>query len=168
MEPKGLVRLPLPLSLKTPLTSRMSGPFDGNAEFNHTAFDSGVVQFADPISGGSTLRLVFDAQNAGHTTGYVFGLDNVLFRIVAAGDTNGNGEVNSDDLFNIPAGGKYNHPKFGTATWIECDFSGDDLVNSTDLFLVLATGKYNQGPYTTATPPAALAASPNRPASSLP
>ena len=86
--------------------------------------------------------------------------DDVLFRIVAPGDTDGNGEVDSDDLFAILEAGKYNHPEFGPATWLEGDFSGDDLVNSTDLFLILATGKYNQGPYTTATPPAALASVP--------
>ena len=80
-----------------------------------------------------------------------------MFRIVAPGDTDGNGEVNSEDLFNILEAGKSNHPELGPATWLEGDFSGDDLVNSTDLFLILATGKYNQGPYTTA---AALATIP--------
>ena len=37
--------------------------------------------------------------------------DDVLFRIVAPGDTDGNGEVDSDDLFNILDAGNFNHPE---------------------------------------------------------
>ena len=116
-----------------------------------------MVELPTPIPAGSHFRLTFDAQAVGQTQGYIFGVDDVMFRIVAPGDTDGNGEVNSEDLFNILEAGKFNHPELGPATWLEGDFSGDDLVNSTDLFLILATGKYNQGPYTTA---AALATIP--------
>ena len=132
----------------------------GLLDGNRTMFDSGLVELQEVIPADSDIRLTFDAQNVGQTQGYIFGVDEVLFRIVASGDTDGNGEVDSDDLVNILDAGKFNHPELGLATWREGDFSGDDLVNSTDLFLILATGKYNQGPYTTATGPAALASVP--------
>ena len=123
------------------------GLLDGNAESNLATFDSGVVPFADPISIGPTLRLVFDAQNAGQTTGYIFGLDDVLFRIIAPGDADGNGEVDSSDLFAILAAGRFNHPELGPATWGMSDFDGDEDVDSGDLFLMLGAAKYNAGPY---------------------
>ena len=72
----------------------------------------------------------------------------MMFRIVALGDTDGNGEVNSDDLLAIQGAGKYNHPELGPATWREGDYNGDDLVNSAYLFAVLEAAKFNAGPYT--------------------
>ena len=66
-----------------------------------------------------------------------------MFRIIAPGDTDGNCEVNSTDLFDILGAGKYNHPELGPATWREDDYNGDGDVDSGDLFLILATGKYN-------------------------
>ena len=59
----------------------------------------------------SDFRLTFDAQGVGQTQGYIFGVDDVLFRIVAPGDTDGNGEVDSDDLVNILDAGNFNHPE---------------------------------------------------------
>ena len=91
---------------------------------------------------------------AGQTQGYIFGVDDVLFRTVAPGDTDGSGELDVLDVAAIINAGKFNNPELGAATWAEGDFNGDDLVNSTDLFLFLAVGRYNQGPYTTSTPPA--------------
>lgn len=123
-------------------------------------FDSGLVELPAAIPAGSDIRLTFDAQGVGQTQGYIFGIDDVLFRIVAPGDTDGNGEFDSDDLFAILGAGKFNHPEFGAATWGEGDFTGDDLVNSDDLFAMLGAAQFNAGPYTTATPPAALATVP--------
>ena len=51
----------------------------------------------------------------------------------------GDGEVDSTDLFAILAAGKYNAGS-SAATWLEGDMDGDDDVDSTDLFLILATG----------------------------
>ena len=136
------------------------GLLDGNSDANRTMFDSGLVELPEAIPAGSTIRLTFDARNVGQTEGYLFGLDDVLFRIVAPGDTDGNGVVDSDDLFAILAAGKFNHPDLGPASWGEGDFTGDDLVNSDDLFAILGAAKFNAGPYTTATPPAALATVP--------
>ena len=136
------------------------GLLDGNSDANRTMFDSGLVELPEAIPAGSTIRLSFDAQNVGQTEGYLFGLDDVMFRIVAPGDTDGNGEVDSDDLFDILGAGKFNHPELGPASWGEGDFTGDDLVNSDDLFAILSAAQFNAGPYTTATPPAALATVP--------
>ena len=111
-------------------------------------------------STSSDFRKTFDAQGVGQTQGYIFGVDDVMFRIVAPGDTDGNGDVSVNDLFNILGAGKFNHPELGPATWREGDFTGDDLVNSDDLFAMLGAAKFNAGPYTIATPPAALATVP--------
>ena len=75
-----------------------------------------------------------------------------MFRIVAPGDTDGDGKADSSDLFAILGAGKLNHPELGPATWGEGDFTGDTLVNSADLFAMLAADQFNQGPYTS-TPP---------------
>ena len=139
-------------------TTLVPGVLDGNDPANRASFDSGVVEV--DIAAGSNLRLSFDATAQGLTERYIFGVDDVLFRIVPPGDGNGDGQLNSTDLFGILAGGKYNNPVLGPATWIEGDYNGDDLVNSTDLFLILGTGLYNAGPYTTFTPPTALASVP--------
>ena len=102
---------------------------------------------SSPIPAGSDIRLTFDAQGVGQTQGYIFGIDDLLFRIVAPGDTDANGDVNSNDLFDILGAGKYNHPELGPATWAEGDFTGDTLVDSDDLFAMLSAAKFNQGPY---------------------
>ena len=133
-----------------------SGPIDRI----HVTFFRPLLELPTAIPAGSDFRLTYDAQGVGQTQGYIFGVDDVLFRIVAPGDTDGNGEVNSDDLFNILEAGKYNHPELGPATWHEGDYNGDDLVNSADLFLILAAAKFNAGPYTTGIPSAALATVP--------
>ena len=115
-------------------------------------FDSGLVELQEAIPAGSNIRLTFDAESIGQTSGYIFGLDDVLFRVMAPGDIDGNGEVDSNDLFNIPATGKFNRPELGPATWGEGDFTGDTLVNSADLFAMLGAGKFNQGPYSSSPP----------------
>merc|ERR1711964_97410 len=97
------------------------GPLDGEAAANSTDFASGLVVLASQIPAGSDIRLTFDAQGAGQTTGYLFGIDDLMFRIVAPGDTNGDGEANSTDLFNILSGGKFNPAELGAATWGEGD-----------------------------------------------
>ena len=136
------------------------GLLDGNAESNLTMFDSGLFGLQEAIPASSDIRLTFDARNVGQTQGYIFGVDDVMFHIAAPGDTDGNGEVNSRDLFDFLGAGKYNRPELGAVTWGEGDFTGDDLVNSDDLFAMLGAAQFNAGPYTTATPTAALATVP--------
>ena len=120
------------------------GPIDGT----HVTFFRLLLELPTPILAGSDFRLTYDAQSVGQTQGYIFGVDDVMFRIVALGDTDGNGEVNSDDLLAIQGAGKYNHPELGPATWREGDYNGDGLVNSAYLFAVLEAAKFNAGPYT--------------------
>ena len=84
----------------------MSGVLDGNDPANLASFDSGVVEVG--ITTGSKLRLSFDATAQGLTERYLFGVDDVLFRIVPPGNGNGDGQLNSTDLFLILATGLYN------------------------------------------------------------
>ena len=153
-------------AVTTGFNSLSPGALDGNGSAG-TSFTSGLVVLPIPIPAGSDIRLTFDAQDVDQTQGYIFGVDDVLLRIVAPGDTDGNGVVDSTDLFTILGAGKFNHPELGSATWGEGDFTGDTLVNSDDLFAMLSAAKYNQGPYTTATTPAALATVPEPSASML-
>ena len=125
------------------------GALDGNGAAG-SVLSSGLVILPNPIPAGSDIRLTLDAQGVGQTQGYIFGLDDLLFRIVAPGDTNGDGIVNSVDLFNILSGGKFNHAELGPGTWGEGDFTGDTFVNSADLFAMLSAAKFNAGPYTVA------------------
>ena len=136
------------------------GLLNGNSDVNRTMFDSGLVELQEALPAGSDIRLTFDAQNVGQTQGYLFGLDDVMFRVVAPGDSDGNGEGDSNDLFNILEPGKFNYPELGPATWREGDYNGDDLLNSAGLFLILSTGKFNQGPYSSSLAAAAVSAVP--------
>ena len=124
------------------------GSLDGNGAAG-VSFASGLVELSAPIPANSHFRLVFDAQGVGATQRYLFGVDDVLFRVFAPGDTDGNGDVNSNDLFAILGADKFNHPELGPATWREGEYNGDDLVTSADIFLILAANHFNQGP----TPP---------------
>ena len=110
--------------------------------------DSFTILTADQMSGSFGTVTGLDYDNAVET-GHELRLSQTSTDITltafraAYGDGNMDGQLDSTDLFAILTGGKYNHPEFGPATWLEGDFSGDDLVNSTDLFLILGTGKYN-------------------------
>jgi hypothetical protein len=117
---------------------------DGNENGHHASFDSGVHEIFLPEN--STIRLAWNAQDIGDTSGYIFGLDNVLFRIVPPGDTDGNGAIDSLDIQRILSANKFNAGP-SNATWLEGDFNNDDLVDSTDIQMVLGTNLFGQGPY---------------------
>ncbi len=71
----------------------------------------------------------------------------------AAGDTDGNREVNNTDLQLILGAGSFNN---GTGfEWTQGDFDGDTDVDNSDLQLVLATGLFGTGPYAAVAPEAA-------------
>ena len=127
------------------------GSLDGNGAAG-TTFASGLVELAAPIPAGSDIRVTFDSKSVGATQGYIFGVDDMLLRVVAPGDTDADGVVDSSDMFNIFAAGKFNHPEAGSASWAEGDFNGDTLVDSSDVFLILAGGHFNQGPYSQSEP----------------
>ena len=131
------------------------GLLDGNGAAS-TLFASGLVELAAPFPAGSNIRLTFDAQGVGQTRGYIFGVDDFLFRVVAPGDTDGNGELDVLDVTAIIDADKFDNPAAGIASWAKGDFNGDDLVTIDDILLGLATAKYDQGPYSTTAPPAAV------------
>ena len=126
--------------------------------------DTFTILTANPIVGAFATVNGLDYDDVAET-GHLLQLDQTLSEITlrafqaAYGDGNLDRELNSADLFEILAAGKFNHPELGPTTWRKGDYNGDDLVNSADLFLILSTGKYNQGPYTT-TAPTALATVP--------
>ena len=97
-----------------------TGALDGNGLASR-AFTSGLVELPTAIPAGSDFRLAFDAQDVGQAQGYIFGVDNVLFHIVAPGDTDGNGALDVLDVAAIGDAGKFNNPALGPATWAEAD-----------------------------------------------
>jgi hypothetical protein len=78
----------------------------------------------------------------------------VHVRQAAAGDTNGDGEVDNTDLQLILAGNKFDNTASGPADWTLGDFNGDAEVTNADLQLILRTGFFGTGPYTAAAPDA--------------
>ncbi len=75
------------------------GIVDGNDDANRFSFDSGMVAAAIPE--GSSFRVRWSADTEGETTGWVFGLDNVVMSLmseIVAGDVNQDGFVDVADL----------------------------------------------------------------------
>ncbi len=70
----------------------------------------------------------------------------------AAGDTDGDREINNNDLQQILGANSFNNP--GTWDWTQGDFDGNGLVDNSDLQLVLATGLFNAGVYGAVAPAA--------------
>ena len=93
------------------------------------------------------MGLNFDAQDQGDTGGYVFGVDNVMFRTLAPGDADANGTVDVNDLLTLLAAKKFNQG-VADVTWAQGDFNADDQFNTDDLLAILAfiSGTFpNQG-----------------------
>jgi len=78
---------------------------------------------------------------------------NVYLFQAAAGDTNGDAQIDNADLQRILGANSFNQP--GDWGWSEGDFTGDGVVNNNDLQAILATNLFNTGPYaaTTSTVP---------------
>ena len=113
-------------------TVLQSGPINGTG----VTFFRPLLELPTAIPAGSDIRVTFDSRGVGQTQGYIFGVDDFLFRIVAPGDTDGDGDVDSKDMLAIQSGSKFNNPDAGPASWKEGDFNGDDQVTSDDLFLI--------------------------------
>ena len=120
---------------------------DGNADGHYVSFDSGVQEIFLPEN--STIRLAWKAQDIDDTSGYIYGLDNVLFRLIPPGDSDGDGDIDSFDIQNILAANKFGAGP-SEAAWFEGDFNYDDQVDSFDIQMILATNLFGQGPYGTA------------------
>ena len=69
----------------------------------------------------------------------------LVVRPLHAGDANGDGEFNTDDIILVLAGNKFesNQP----ATWQQGDFNRDGVFGTRDIIEALALGEYEQGPY---------------------
>ena len=99
---------------------------DGNVLPNRLSIDSGVVEVN--IEANSTVRLVLDAINT--STGYMVAVDDFVFRTLAHGDADGDGEIDFDDK--VLLAGNLNLVASG-ATWRQGDFDADDDVDADDL-----------------------------------
>ena len=98
---------------------------------------------------GSTGIVSSDALGAanGRAVGYrVLGSGTSVTGFAAFGDMNLDGQVNSQDLNLLLAGGRYG-TSARDAGWWQGDFNYDGLVNTQDLNLLLAAGLYGQGNY---------------------
>lgn len=109
---------------------RPSGFLDGNDPEHRVSFASEVLH-AD-IPAGSRLRFRWETtEDADASDSWVFGIDDVSITLVAAGDTDANGEVNFLDFLALAE-------NFGEAGgWAQGDFSGNGEVDFLD-FLALA------------------------------
>ena len=116
---------------------------DGNSPSSRFEFDSGPISAHIPE--GSAIRMRFSTHDAGANLGYVYGLDNFEFRVVAAGDANGDGEFNQLDIIAVLQTDKYLTGE--PATFAEGDFTGDGVFDQNDVVAALQTGYYLQGPY---------------------
>jgi len=63
----------------------------------------------------------------------------------AAGDVDGDREINNADLQQILGANSFNNP--GQWNWTQGDFDGDTDVDNADLQMILATGLFGSGPY---------------------
>ncbi len=68
----------------------------------------------------------------------------------AAGDANGDRQVDNGDLQEILGAGSFNNP--GQWDWVHGDFNGNGSVANDDLQLILATSYFGAGPYAAAAP----------------
>ncbi len=68
----------------------------------------------------------------------------------AAGDTDGNRQIDNADLQQILGAGSFNNP--GQWGWPQGDFNGDTDVDNADLQLILATGDFGTGSYAAVAP----------------
>lgn len=68
----------------------------------------------------------------------------------AAGDTDGNGDVNGFDIQAILSSNKFGTPQ--AADWRDGDFTGDGIVNGFDIQAILSANLFGTGPYAAAQP----------------
>ena len=79
--------------------SRPTGDYlDGNLVGNRESFNSGVVPTRIPA--GSRLRVLWEANTAAETRGWVFGLDNVSLNLFETGSFK-SGDFNEDGLLDV-------------------------------------------------------------------
>lgn len=121
---------------------------DGNAGVNQVSFDSGIVNATIPA--GSTLRIRWTADAAAETIGWVFGLDNVVLRLLNddrlhPGDADRDLDFDQFDIVQVLQADTYLTEE--PATWQEGDWNRDGVFDQLDIVAALQTGDYLQGPY---------------------
>ena len=70
----------------------------------------------------------------------------------AAGDVDGDGDVDNRDMIRILAANKFDNPMSGPADWTEGDFDGDTEATHADLQLILLAGYFGTGQYAAVAP----------------
>ncbi|MFM7243308.1 MAG: autotransporter-associated beta strand repeat-containing protein, partial [Planctomycetaceae bacterium] len=84
----------------------------------------------------------------------------LTFAYAATGDTNLDGTVDSLDVANFFAAGRYDDAGGPAAAWIDGDFNYDGVLDILDATEFITTGLYDAGPYGTSTQAGSIAAVP--------
>ena len=93
----------------------------------------GNVLIASRPHWGST-----SGERPGATEGWIQAVDNVRLRALAAGDAQGNGNVNPFDILALITAQKFNVTG-GDTTWAEGDFNQDGVFNPFDLLAMISS-----------------------------
>ena len=113
---------------------------DGNDDRYRMSFDSGAVKASIPAD--SRIRIRFSVPEESRSANWIFGLDNVEFRTLSPGDSNGDGLFNSSDFVAVFAAKKYESGE--PAQWSDGDWNDDGLFDSADFVAALKTGRYEK------------------------
>ena len=105
---------------------------------------------------GNSFRLNFDANHGGADGGWIPAIDNIRIRALAAGDAEGDGDVDPFDILAMISAQKFN-VLGGDTTWAEGDFNQDGVFNPFD-FLAMITALEGEFPKTFAVEAQAAAA----------
>jgi fibronectin-binding autotransporter adhesin len=118
----------------------------GTSASPYAALAANVNSGAIYQSTGAPDRTVGIYDTALNLDGATPGGRTVRVGYAAPGDTMLRGHVDSSDIINLLAAGKYGVGP-SNARWDEGDFTHDSQVNSSDLIAVLAAGVFDCGPY---------------------
>lgn len=133
--------------------NRAPGDFDGDGEL--TAADIDTLSAA--IRDGLTDR-IFDLNEDGS----VNGLDRIVWvediKKTFFGDSNLDGEFNSNDFVTVFIPGEYEDNVPNNSSWATGDWNGDSEFSSSDFVVAFTGAGYEQGPRLTAVPEPSAAA----------
>jgi hypothetical protein len=127
--------------------SALRGPSLGSGDFDNdgqlTAADINALT-AEILAGGNDPKFDVNVDSAVDSTDrqvWVEQLKQTYF-----GDSNLDGEFNSQDLIEVLAAGQYEDDVAGNSGWAEGDWNGDADFTTTDFVDALAGGGYEAGP----------------------